>query len=294
MKNNLIFELLESAWSVRESSRKVLEMVANRMISDPEFNLDPIAQQIRTHAGATMTAGHPGNNPFDEFEKGSVAIIPLEGVMTRHSSWYSYGVDDIARFLHLANESASVSGVILKADTPGGSVDSVFVLQDVISRFTKPIVTLTDGALCSGGLWAAMFTDAIYALNDMNTIGSIGVMTTLTDYSGMYKDWGIVSRSIYPPESKLKNFVYREASKEKPNDQPLIEELLSPLAVKFQETVKASRPGLRVSVEGLLEGKDFFARDAVKYKLIDGIANLDQVVDIVLHEVERRDHITNI
>jgi hypothetical protein len=32
----------------------------------------------------------------------------------------------------------------------------------------------------------------------------------------------------------------------------------------------------------------------VKYKLIDGIANLDQVVDIVLHEVERRDHITNI
>lgn len=293
MKSSLLFELLQSTWAIRESSRVALEMVANRIMNDPTFTIDPAVQQSRFHAGTTPGKVVDGINPFDQLEPGSVAIIPIEGVMVKNGGWYWTGMNDVARLLQLANESSSVTGVVIKADTPGGSVDSVFILQDVISRFTKPIVTFTDGNLCSAGLWSAVFTDAIYALNEMNVVGSIGVMTTLTDFSGMYKEWGIVSRSIYPPESKFKNLPYREATRETPDDTRIIEEVLSPLAIKFQDTVRAGRPNLNKSVEGILEGKEFYAGDALKLGMLDGIASLDQVVSIVKNEFERRLNIVN-
>ncbi|MDR2129595.1 MAG: S49 family peptidase [Odoribacteraceae bacterium] len=277
--------------AIRENYRKVLEIAANKMVSEPDFKLDPDNQCVSTSAGAVLPNDHERKNPFDAFDKGSVVIIPLEGVMTRNQSWYYYGVDMIANFLRLANESDAVSGVILRADTPGGTVNSVFILQDAISKFTKPIVTLTDGNLCSAGIWAASFTDAIFALNEMNVVGSIGTMVTLSDFTGMYKQWGIVSRSIYPPESKFKNLPYREASKEDPDDSLIIREILSPLAVNFQETIKKNRPRLDTSVEGIIEGREFYAGDAVKHGLIDGIASLEMVVEHVNKEIKRRENI---
>jgi protease-4 len=293
MKNNLIFELLDSALAVRESSRHVIEMVAKRMLVDENFTLEQIPLHIKSSAGAIIPENRQDGNPFDALEKDNIVIIPLEGVMTKEPSWYRYGCNMIADYLELANASSSVSGVILLADTPGGTVNSVLILQDILTRFTKPVVTLVNGYLCSGGMWTAVFTDKIFALNEMNTIGSIGVMITLTDYSKMYESLGITSRSIYPPESKFKNLPYREAMKEKPDDTPIIEEMLTPLAIKFQETIKARRPRLDTSVEGILEGRDFFAGDAVKHGLIDGIANLEQVIDYIKKEKTRRETIYN-
>lgn len=292
MNESLLIELCSSDWAITEPASAILERTACRMLNDPDYKIEPIDVPIRTCMNALVNMDVESGNPFDSLEQDSVAIIPLIGIMTKYSSWYRYGCDELANIIRLANASKKIAGVILYANTPGGDIQAVFQLQDAITRMTKPIVTLTDGYLCSAGLWATSYTNHIFALNDMNVIGSIGVMYTIYDYSAQDKMYGIKSKTIYPPESKWKNLPERNAMKEtEPNDTLLIEERLSPLAVQFQNVIKQNIPNLNLNVEGIIEGRDFYAKDAVQHGLIDRIMNLEDVITFVKEESQKRESI---
>jgi protease-4 len=51
-------------------------------------------------------------------------------------------------------------------------------------------------------------------------------------------------------------------------------ELLDPLAIEFQNTVKAKRKNLKADVDGIVSGRMFFATQALEYGLIDRIGNM--------------------
>ena len=64
-------------------------------------------------------------------------------------------------------------------------------------------------------------------------------------------------------------------------------EILSPLAIQFQNHVKQSRQKkLKAETPGLLSGKMFFAEDALKAGLIDGIGNMQQAIQKALDLAE--------
>ena len=44
-------------------------------------------------------------NPFDRWSAGSIALIPLSGIMMKQTyRWWGYGTDDVARMIRLAYE----------------------------------------------------------------------------------------------------------------------------------------------------------------------------------------------
>jgi protease-4 len=94
----------------------------------------------------------------------------------------------------------------------------------------------------------------------------------LVDYGPFYKKQGIKIIEIYPPESSDKNKTYRDAIDGK--TQTMIDEVLTPLAVNFQNIVKEHRP-VDESVDGVLSGKMFYAEDAIKAGLVDEIGNFE-------------------
>ena len=53
------------------------------------------------------------------------------------------------------------------------------------------------------------------------------------------------------------------------------------LAREFQQAVKSHRPNLDDKVDGILNGRMFFAKDALKYGLIDAIGNRDAATEEV-------------
>lgn len=291
MNESLLIELCSSDWAISETAAAVLERTVIRMLNDSAYKIEPIDIPIRANTNALVNMDIDSGNPFDSMEQDSVAIIPLVGIMTKYSSWYRYGSDELANIIRLANASEKISGVVLYANTPGGDIQAVFQLQDAITHMTKPIVTLTDGYLCSAGLWAASYTERIFALNEMNVIGSVGVMFTIYDYSAQDEKYGIKSKTVYPPESKWKNLPERNALKADPDETLLIKERLSPLAMQFQNVIKENIPELDLSVEGIIEGRDFYAKDALQYHIIDGIMNLDDVVEFVRNEAKKRESI---
>lgn len=223
-------------------------------------------------------------NPFDSFENNSIAVIPIIGHMFKYGSWWRYGMDDMANLIRLADQSSKIIGTILVCNTPGGTSQSVIQLEDALRNRTKPCVGLVDGQCCSGGIYALSFCDKIAATNPMCIIGNIGVYVQIVNDDKLYEDWGIKFISVYPPESKFKNLAYHEAKQGK--TEMLINEQLSPFAIHFQNIIKGNRTNLDLSVEGIIEGKDFYAQDAVHNGLIDMITNYDGAVQLVksLHD----------
>ena len=250
------------------SGYKSIDFVCNaihRGIFVPE-----IIEQTITSTKGEIYAGNDSENPFDAWQEGSIAIIPLVGVMLKYGYWWGYGVDEIASIIKLAYDSDKITAVVVKADTPGGNTDSLFLLQEVLSQKSKPTYGFIDGMCMSCGYIAFSYMDKIYAINRMAQVGGIGVFARIIIPNE--KDTWYKVVDVYPKESPDKNREERELIKG--NKEPFMEKL-SKLAVYFQETVKANRPRLS---DDVLTGMAYFAYEAEPLGMIDGVRSLNEVV----------------
>lgn len=216
-------------------------------------------------------------------DKKVVAIIPLHGTMIKYGTMCAYGADEIAEAIDAAAADKKVMGIVLDIDSGGGAVDAVAPLVDAIRRtkaMGKPVVACCD--LCaSAAYWTACECNEIMAANAISSeFGSIGVMMQFPDYAKYYEKEGIKVHTIYSNLSAYKNAPF-EAAKKGEYESIKAEEL-DPLARKFQANVRAKRAGkLDENVEGILNGKVFYAEDALKNGLIDSIGTLDRAVSRV-------------
>lgn len=232
-----------------------------------------------------------GENPFLDYPENSIPVIPIVGSMYKYGYWswsgYVPGMDDIANLLRLTDSSENILGSVLYFNTPGGTTQSILQLEDALRSRTKPCIAFVDGMCCSGGIYAASFCDKIIAGNRMCEIGSIGTQLVFYDYSGLFEKAGVKKIVVRPDESKYKNTEYEEAIEG--NDTRLKEESLKPFAIHFQNIIKENRPSLNTSVEGIIEGKVFYAYDAIEHGLIDSITNFEGAINILrsIHETNQ-------
>lgn len=219
-----------------------------------------------------------------------VAVIPIRGMITRFGTWTYWGADEYERMIDEAYTDESVAAVILDIHCPGGSTHAMPVMKNVLLRKNKPVIAAVDNMAFSAAYYFALFADKIVAIDDMSEVGSIGVMASLVDDREALSKYGYKILEIYPPESNWKNRDVREALDGKP--ELLISEGLSPWAQHYQETVKANRKNLKLDVEGLLNGKTFYAKDALNYGLIDQILPLDKIIRDAF-QLSTRQQLTN-
>lgn len=291
MNTPIVIELKTSALMLAGIGRDEFEAVLKNAL---KAGSRPVENVV---AGSMYGAEASSDQP--EPEKG-VQILPIIGMMTKYAryDWQSDsldyivpGIDDIARAIEEAETNDNIIGSVLLMNTCGGSVQSWIRIEDVLKNRKKPVVAVVDGICASAGVYVAVFCDRIYALHKTCQIGSIGVMAQLIDDKEAMKKWGYRLIEVYPPESKYKNKDIIEALKG--NTGLLITEHLSPLAKHFQDTVRTYRPHLDESVEGLLEGKMFYADDAEKAGLIDGICSLKEAVISVANIANEHQDIIN-
>jgi protease-4 len=270
-----LLELFSSILLIRDTCMSVVENLLRTAVEGGEMKSDPNATKNAMYLPADP--GDTDENPYDRLEKNSVAIIPLSGLMMKNRYWWHHtGCDELAQLIRLADLSPNIAGTVLLLDTPGGATTAVIQLEDAMRNRTKPCVGLIDSSCNSGGIYVASFCDELHAMNRMCEAGSIGTYAQIVDTRESDKKWGYKIEQIYPPESKYKNLEVREALAGKP--ERLIRETLTPYAIHFQNIIKENRPKLDTSVEGILEGRVFYAYDAITNGLIDGLMNLEQAV----------------
>lgn len=216
---------------------------------------------------------------YDLAPKGSVALIPIKGTMIKQDTMSSWGMESTMKYLREAADHKNIAAAILDIDSGGGSVDAIAPVIDAIkySQQTMPVVGFADMA-ASAAYYSIAATNLVVAANDISSeFGSIGVMMDFADVRPMWEKDGVVFHTIYAPESDYKNLPFEKALK---GEYDLIKkEELSPLARKFQQDVRNFRGGkINLSEKGILNGRMFFAKDAIKNGLADEMGTLDHAV----------------
>lgn len=287
MNKFTLSEINNSPLMIKSSAIPEVEMLLNAKKKE-----DIDQQKINISLNGASLASESEDDPFKDFSPGTVLIVPIIGVMFKYGDWWSYGIDYLADLIKEADKSPNISGTILLMNTPGGSTQSLIRMEEALRKRTKPCVAVVDGMCCSCGIYVASFADKIVATNRMCEIGSIGCYARLMDNKKAMEDYGYKIIDVYPPESSYKNKGVREALEDKP--QWLIDESLSPFAQHFQNIIRQNRPNLDETVEGILEGRDFYAYDAKANGLIDDIIDIDSAVDLVMSLSEERKQLSTL
>ena len=218
---------------------------------------------------------------FSDAPKDSTAIIPIHGTLLKYGTYCSYGTTEIADLLYQASDSSNISSVILDIDSGGGSVDAIAPVVDAI-RYAqskgKKVVAYCD--MCaSAAYYIASYCDEIIASNSISSeFGSIGVMMSFPDYAKYYEKEGVKIHVIYSNFSDYKNAPVEAARK---GEYDLIkEEELDPIAREFQANVQKNRGDkLNLDTKGLLKGRMFYAKDAIRVGLADSIGTMDFAIN---------------
>lgn len=153
-----------------------------------------------------------------------IALITLEGVISSEVSSDFLGdmntAESVKKALYKASKDSSVKGVLLRIDSPGGTVGMSQEIYGLIMnlRKKKPVVVSMADVAASGGYYIASAADRIFAESGTLT-GSIGVIMNSFNAqellnqklgvkvnvikSGKFKDIASPYRAISPDERTL-------------------------------------------------------------------------------------------
>lgn len=206
----------------------------------------------------------------------TVAIVSIKQPIIKYSdSWYRIlGTKDFSDILARLDADDTVAGVVFDIDSGGGQVYGTPEFYDNIRSFSKPIVTYTDGYLCSAAYYIANATDYIVANKRADHIGSIGAYASFVDGNGLIEHFGGKVHTLYASKSKDKNSDYREIM-DNANYEPYIKNQLDPIVETFHADMKATRPSLKDEVFG---GATYNGVDALNMNLIDENGNLQTAI----------------
>jgi len=210
-----------------------------------------------------------------------IAIITVEGLI------YGEQAKSVYRQLKAARQDKHVKGVIVRVNSPGGTISASDQIYKAISKFrkeeNKPVIAFMQGVAASGGYYTSVACEEIIA--EPTTItGSIGVISwyfvvqeLLEDKlgvlpvvvkSGQKKDWPSSFRAPTPEEI-----------------QYMRDKLITPALDRFVKVVadgRKTKTSLTLDdVRRLADGGIFGAQEAVEEKLIDKIGYLDDAIERV-------------
>jgi protease IV len=175
-----------------EAYARVAELVGAPGISPDAGDADsddaPPRLYLSRYARAAASRPTPSMSPIPGRKtKPTIAVVTLHGpivsgrggpqVLPLGNS--SAGGDTIAAALREAAADDAVSAVVLRVDSPGGSVTGSETIWREVNRVRdggKPVVASMGAVAASGGYYVSMSADAIVA-NAGTITGSIGVVT---------------------------------------------------------------------------------------------------------------------
>jgi capsid assembly protease len=224
-----------------------------------------IAKGTRQQAGQTVTSGN-------------ISIIDIIGPIMKRLDLMAMifgGVTyaDIQGAIHAALDDNSVAGVVLKIDSPGGTVAGAFELSDFIyqARGKKPIIAYADGMMASSAYLIGSAASKVIAPPSAQ-VGSIGVINVHTEVSGADKQVGLTRTVLSSGKYKALGNPYEPLSKDGRED---MQTRLNYFYSLFIKAVARNRGITEKKALSMADGKIFIGQQALDIGLVDAIGNLD-------------------
>lgn len=219
-----------------------------------------------------------------------IAVMELEGTIASsyESALFSGETTsaNLLKSLKMADDDNSVKGVIIKINSPGGTVAmSQNIYNQIIKlRKKKPVIAVFDDVAASGGYYIASACDRIVAQSGSLT-GSIGVIFSFMDYhnllseklninpvvikSGRYKDIGSGTRAMTEDEKKLMQNIVDDSYSQ-------FIEAITNGRVNRKDSYTAQKRDLELNVlKENADGRIFTGRQAFELGFADALGGMD-------------------
>jgi protease-4 len=216
-----------------------------------------------------------------------IVIISLEGIIQSEQA------EDVYKQIKIAREDKHVKGVILRVNSPGGTISGSDQIYNEIQKYReeegKPVVAFMQGVAASGGYYTSVACDQIIAEPTTYT-GSIGVRMGYFVLEELLKGkLGVLPVILTAGEKKDWPSSFKEPTEEQL--QYLRDRMLIPAYERFVEVVTEGRKESLTpdEVNELADGSILVAERAKAEKLIDEIGYLDDAIELVksLAEIEK-------
>jgi protease-4 len=207
-----------------------------------------------------------------------IAIVYAEGEIVNGAGRIGeVGGDRFAKKLRQLRLDNDVKAVVLRVNSPGGSVIASDIIQREVRLIqkSKPLVVSMGDYAASGGYWISTYSDRIFA--EPGTItGSIGVFGLLPNIQKIANDngvsWDVVKTSKFADIDTVNR-------PKTPQELAVYQKQVERTYQTFLTKVAESRKIAPEKVAEIAQGRVWSGKEAKNLGLVDEIGGLDRAID---------------
>jgi protease-4 len=209
---------------------------------------------------------------------GPIGVVTVAGmIVDGEAAGGTAGGDTIAREIEEAVREKSVKALVVRVDSPGGSVTASERIRQALvqAKANKiPVVVSMGNVAASGGYWVAMPANFIFA--EPSTItGSIGVFGVIPSFQGTLEKLGIGADGVKTTPLSGEPDLLRGPS---PAANQLIQTGVESMYVRFLQIVAQSRRKTPQQVDQIAQGRVWDGGTARQLGLVDGFGGMEEAI----------------
>jgi len=197
-----------------------------------------------------------------------IARVTIEGTITEDR--------DQLKMLKDIADNASVSGVLLYVNSPGGTTTGGEALYEGLRAVAakKPVVAQFGTVAASAAYIAGLATDHIVARGNSIT-GSVGVIVQWPEFVQLLDKDGVKMNEVKSGPLKASPSPFEPLDE---GGRQIAQGMVNDGFKWFINLVETRRGVKAADISGLLEGRIFSGREALSAKLVDEIGGEDEAV----------------
>ena len=190
--------------------------------------------------------------------------------------------EHMVKALDKAFKDKNAAGVVIRANSPGGSPVQSAIVYDEIRRLKAknpnlPVYVVVEEVCASGCYYIAAAADKIF-VSRASIVGSIGLLSDGFGFSGVLDKLGVERRLMTAGDHKAMNDPF---SPRNPRDEAIRQQLLNEVHAQFIQAVKAGR-GMRLKEDPLIFSGMYWLGDK---SLMLGVTDAYGTVESVARDI---------
>lgn len=213
-----------------------------------------------------------------------VLMVDIQGMISNQKETSTLGsvvrlgmVDQIREILKKAEKDDDIKALILRINTPGGTVTSSDIIYHEIKAFKERkhirVYAMVMDIAASGGYYIAQSADHII-VHPTSLTGSIGVIALKMNLRGLMDKVGVDFEVVKSGEHKDFLSPFRPLSAD---ERVVFQETINTLHARFVSVIESNRKQLsHEQISNLADGRIYTSQQALDHKLVDQIAYMDE------------------
>ncbi len=210
--------------------------------------------------------------------KDKIAVIYAEGNIVDGGAKQEVAGDRFAKIISDVRKDSTVKAVVLRVNSPGGSVlasEKIKSEIELIQQNGVPVIASYGDYAASGGYWISAGCDKIYA-NATTLTGSIGVFSMIPDVSRTLKNK--LHINITPVNSNKHGDMYNMMRPLDAAETAYMQASVERIYEKFTGLVAEGRDMTVEAVDNIAQGRVWTGAEALEIGLVDEIGTLEDAI----------------